>query len=618
MFSPVSGAAQVPRPKERQAQGVFPKGHSEGLIRLVAAAIALTTLVCGAIGWSLQLGLSVETLAEIAVRTLWLYIPRPEVIAAPENNLVLKVAATLGALSGAIGAVAFYMAAANARLSHFITRNFRRGHTIVIGDTPLARRLVQALRAEDADAVHVSDTPLEPTEKKADERIVTPLKPADIAREAGLLRASSVAIDMGGDAETLVVAKPILRWLEKNGPGSVKRMSVRVADPFLADMFIEFVQRIGLGRYVHVAAFDENRVAARHALSSHPLFVRAAARGQSRVHALIVGFGDLGEKLLDQIILTSIAGDLGEPRVTIVDRNANRLEQQLRTRRPGVCETLAISFIEMDIDAAPMEGTSRHPGVAAIEEMERQDLLTAIYLTLPAPGDNIRAALMLQRQYDRHGTFAAPILYRSRGTVGAEGSLLDVKLPADDAADGFIPLPNPFERLARFVLGEAEIGSLARKLHETYRKGAEQSAAAARDWQDLPETLKRSNIRAADHLKSKLWTLGIGLPLGEGLPNLSQSDRDMLEAFRAGTIADDRVQNLARIEHDRWMVDRKLDGWTLGPERNDKRRIHPKLIPFDDLGMTREDIDKDVKQILAAIDHMLERDAGRKTKVSRR
>ncbi|MCB1481299.1 MAG: hypothetical protein KDJ55_04875 [Rhodobiaceae bacterium] len=585
------------------------KQHPEGAIRVIATIIALATLVCGSTGWALKFGLSLETLPVILVRTIWLFIPRPEVMSDPANNAILKAGATLGALSGGVGAFTIWMAAANAKLSHILTRFVRRGHTIVVGDTQLTRRMVKALAAEGAVPVHVTDRLIARQERKTDDlRMTLDLTPETLARKAGMLRASSVVIDMGSDADTMVMAKPILKWLERNGPGTVKHMAVRIADPFLADMFLEFAQKIGLGKLVRVSAFDENRVAARHALSSHPLFLRAAARGQSRVHALIVGFGDFGEKLFDQVMLTSIAGDLEMPRVTIVDRDAQRLQRQFATRRPGVCESLAVTFIEMDLGAVPLEGAYVGEQVAELVAAEAEDPLTAIFLTLPTPADNIRAALLLQRHYERNKTLAAPIFYRSRGTAGIDGSLLEIRDVPDNADHGFIPLPSPDERLARFVLGEADLEKLARKLHENYLTGAGQSATASRSWNNLPETMRRSNIRAADHLKAKLWTLGIGLPLGEGLPVLSDEDRETLKQLRESRKSNKVLGKLARIEHDRWMVDRQLDGWVYGPDRDDTRRIHPKLVAFDDLSMTQEDIDKDVQQILTAVDHMLEKD----------
>ena len=66
--------------------------------------------------------------------------------------------------------------------------------------------------------------------------------------------------------------------------------------------------------------FDENRAIARYTLARDPLFVMASANKQPRVHAVVIGFGDLGEKLHDQILLTCAACSLDLPRVTVLDR----------------------------------------------------------------------------------------------------------------------------------------------------------------------------------------------------------------------------------------------------------------------------------------------------------
>lgn len=568
--------------------------------------IAILTPVCGLTGWALDVGLSLQNVPEILVRTMRLYIPSPDVIADQDKNVILRFAATLGALSGAAGALAVWMAAANTGLSHLVTRFFRRGHTLVLGGTPFAGQLATALSEHGVTPVHVSEAaPENPDSVPDDRRLVLDIAPDLLARRAGLLRAGHVAIDMGSDADTLVAAKPLLTWLDTHGPGSVSRVSVRVADPTLADLFIEFARRSGIGKSVAITAFDENLVAARQALSSHPLFLRAAARHQSRVHAIIVGFGDFGEKLFDQIMLTSIAGDLGAPRVTVIDRNANRLKRAFDARRPAVCDSLLVTFVELDVGGDPLEGAAASNAVGVLNKLERDDGLTGIYLALPNAAENIRAALLLQRHRERTGMLAAPIFYRSRGAAGSDGPLLDeADLPLD-AERGYVPLAVPRERLAQTVLGERDLERLAQRLHDNYRQGSGQSDAAARDWSDLPETLRRSNIRAADHLKAKLWTLGVHIVDGDQLPELTQADTGRLQQLRDSDLSDPALAQLARIEHDRWMIDRKLDGWAYGKDRDDVRRIHPKLVPFDDLSMTDEDIHKDVRQILSAIDHML-------------
>lgn len=43
------------------------------------------------------------------------------------------------------------------------------------------------------------------------------------------------------------------------------------------------------------------------------------------------------------------------------------------------------------------------------------------------------------------------------------------------------------------------------------------------------------------------------------------------------------VEHLARHVHATWAQRRIEDGWKWGPERDDKQKLHPDLIPYDEL-----------------------------------
>ena len=45
----------------------------------------------------------------------------------------------------------------------------------------------------------------------------------------------------------------------------------------------------------------------------------------------------------------------------------------------------------------------------------------------------------------------------------------------------------------------------------------------------------------------------------------------------------DRRATAAILEHRRWAADRQLNGWRFGAVRDDRRKHHPDLIPFDEL-----------------------------------
>ena len=49
---------------------------------------------------------------------------------------------------------------------------------------------------------------------------------------------------------------------------------------------------------------------------------------------------------------------------------------------------------------------------------------------------------------------------------------------------------------------------------------------------------------------------------------------------------------LAKNVHDIWARQRLDDGWTYGPERNDQKKKHPCLVPYDQLPESEKDYDR--------------------------
>ena len=43
------------------------------------------------------------------------------------------------------------------------------------------------------------------------------------------------------------------------------------------------------------------------------------------------------------------------------------------------------------------------------------------------------------------------------------------------------------------------------------------------------------------------------------------------------------TEDVARAVHAAWMKERLADGWRLGEKRDDGRKLHPCLVPYDEL-----------------------------------
>lgn len=132
----------------------------------------------------------------------------------------------------------------------------------------------------------------------------------------------------------------------------------------------------------------------------------------------------------------------------------------------------------------------------------------------------------------------------------------------------------------RYVLG-AELYQTAVRLHRIYQD----SVKGAPGWEDLSGFLRRSNIASADHLLMKVRILlgpyedtfgsAAAVPSPEVLSKAARIYRGLDE---------EALDRCRRIEHERWMRFHLLNNWQYAPVRDNARRRHPMIVPFDELG----------------------------------
>ena len=125
--------------------------------------------------------------------------------------------------------------------------------------------------------------------------------------------------------------------------------------------------------------------------------------------------------------------------------------------------------------------------------------------------------------------------------------------------------------------------TLARALHGAYLEAVTADGKlgdpALRTWLELPDDLRESNRDQAAHVAVKLAAVGRTLaPLTDW------------EAAREPFPEAD-VEVMSRLEHDRWMAERRKAGWRPGP-RDVLARTTPYLVPWEQLAEEVRDKDR--------------------------
>lgn len=189
-------------------------------------------------------------------------------------------------------------------------------------------------------------------------------------------------------------------------------------------------------------------------------------------------------------------------------------------------------------------------------------------------------ALLTLQKYHNGTSSMCKLLARLRPS--REGRILSTSLPPVNELDAFLE-PNALKRIMnRSHRLQHAIEPLARLIHENWRATLAPGVKKEADvpWERLPEHYRDSNRMQAHDMTRKLEAMGYRWEQGP-IPG-------QVVAF-----SDEQVEVMARMEHDRWVKEKLATGWTHGPRRDDRLRIHPLLIPYDELNEKDKDLDRD-------------------------
>ena len=59
---------------------------------------------------------------------------------------------------------------------------------------------------------------------------------------------------------------------------------------------------------------------------------------------------------------------------------------------------------------------------------------------------------------------------------------------------------------------------------------------------------------------------------------------------------DGLAERIARNVHEVWAAGRLREGWTYGPQRDDRKKTHPCLVPYGELPEAEKDYDRQTAQ----------------------
>ena len=546
-----------------------------GPLRLLAL-ISVIAILLGYYGWRLT-GSTVTDAAYGALKTVSMGSLYDHLDQRGEGNAYLELSRWLGVIVE-FSAIAFlFTSIFSEQWTLFKARWLFRGHVIVIGETDFADRFGEM---DDSAVIQLRNL-VDPVEQVG-RLIRMPFGGYvdESFRAAAAHRARAVVVATSDDARTISLALAAQRH-----PAIVSQSSqvlVRLHDYWLA-------QRLhNLPGAELLQSVSEPALAARDAMRRHPAFLTASNQGAERIHALLMGEPDWIEAIMAELILSAGTRRLARPAITIACARVATFRERLTERYPELDAEVDLAFIDL-ADANPWELAHFHLATVAGPP------ITAAYFLFPDGANAISGYLAFLQQARTIEAFVAPIFV-----------LVDsAEFATAQAGTRLNPLQAvPFGAHRQIVAacgllgGATELAEQA--YHAAYLAFAKPAGDAARSWVQLNEEYRSSNRRAVAHILAKLFEAGFDLSpwmarndVWSSLPALGEGERLYRDPGER--------ERLAALEHQRWTSDRRLNGWRFGDVRDDVRKTHPDIRPFEELPLAAQDYSRQFIDLLDAI-----------------
>jgi hypothetical protein len=484
-----------------------------------------------------------------------------------------------------------------------------QGHIIVAGLGRDGDRLVEQLCSQGNKVVVLEkdlDQPSVEAVRAAGAIVLQgePTHAADLLK-TGVLRADHLLALFGDDRHNVETAVTAYRLLHGDTnaansktakPARRLRCTLQVAEPRLLEVLGEYP----LAR--DSAGMIELLVLNRHEFAARAMW-REATRGVpsgSPRRIMVVGGGSgrrLGECVICRAAKDWFIEHDGKP-------GTERLEIHLYEHEAQRWAAHLPQDVTRWADLATIEAHECWP-----EHYTWDDLLAAesggsqfdaVFICL----DNEELAFAQARRLRRLLPESVPIVVQ----VQQRGSGLDALLHAGGQQVPNLHTVGILDRIfdPRTVLNPHE-EELAQTLHQDYlslgrRKIAEALATGQPEgarklaakpafvaWDDLAPDKQESNRELARRLRK----LVDASPGGRRL-ELAYTPHELINPLETWHLSEDEVERLSRQEHAEWCAYHEQQGWRHGAVRNDEAKIHPDLVPWEQLSEGMRDYDRNI------------------------
>lgn len=312
--------------------------------------------------------------------------------------------------------------------------------------------------------------------------------------------------------------------------------------------------------------FSLEDCAARQLLRCYPLTWEA----DGPAHVVLIGFGPMGQAALREIARRQLARDGGPP-VEVFLWTATEAEvRKAIDEFPAIGYACSFTYGRKLPEGAPYTAfvcdSSDDAALRLSMDLARQVVSgrgrVVTCMREPAP---------FARTLAGHARFLEDL----RGRMSVFEIIQEACMPANIRDDAFI------DQIAKAIHADYVAKSVARGETTADNKSMV-------PWAELPKDLRDANVAQAAGIGAKLEAINaVVVPESDVAPDFSFTNQE--------------VEDLAEMEHKRWMNERISQGWSYGPDRSNWRKVHPDLQEWDALDDSVRDKDRDAVRAIPGI-----------------
>lgn len=406
-----------------------------------------------------------------------------------------------------------------------------------------------------------------------------------LLKKAGIMKARYLIGVCGEDGVNADVAV-LARKLSAARKGSKLNCTIHIKNPHLWVLLRTQELSSAADNSFRLDIFNIYDQGSRQLFREFPLYESGSLQ-KAVPHLLIVGFSDFAEQLIlnaarawsaqydamRQKIIISIIDPLAEMVIGRLCQEYSLVE--------NVCEWQSLAFDTDSIEFLKAD---------YLFNKRKQPIVSTIYVMVDDENIGLSSALTL---LERLRAYPVKILVRMNEEKGL-ASLIRESSKNTQAFDSLF-LFGLMERTCKInLIYNSTHEAISRAMHEEYVRQEEKKgmlpgcSPSMQPWDCLAEEIREMNRTQADSIGAKLKAVRCDIA-----PWCDFRGEKFL--FTA-----EEIELMAKMEHERWCAQKMAQGWTYGQVRDERNKVHPSLVSFDDSRLSETEKDKDrntVRQI---------------------